>query len=181
MTPAAVAVDATGVARSVTSLRLTTSVNRMYDLDTATADRVVLAGLLLRARELLLRELDTVLSPLGTSHAKYQVLAVVCPEPEGLQLREIAARASVHPTTMTATIDRLVRGGLIERRADPNDRRGILAVATPEGRALYERAHRELSAIQYGLADLDSDTTKSLLDGLDRVAAVLERRDTASE
>ncbi|MGF7236344.1 MAG: hypothetical protein ACQSGP_15475, partial [Frankia sp.] len=67
----------------------------MYDLGPAATGRVLVAGLLLRVRELLLRELDAVLSQLGTSHARYQVLSIVCPEPEGLQLREIAARASV--------------------------------------------------------------------------------------
>ena len=171
--------DAVSAGRSVTRLRLTDSVSKLYDLDAAAIDRVLAAGLLLRVRELLLDKLDTVLSRLGTSHAKYQVLSIVCLEPEGLQLGEIAARASVHPTTMTATIDRLVRGGLIERRANPNDRRGILAIATPAGNSLYERAHAELAAIEYGLADVDSDAIKSLLDGLDKLAIVLERRATA--
>jgi DNA-binding MarR family transcriptional regulator len=75
---------------------------------------------------------------------------------------------------MTATIDRLVRGGLIERRADPDDRRRILAVATREGHNLYRRAHAELAAIEYGLADVDTETVKSLLKGLDNVALVFE-------
>lgn len=167
--------------RSATATRLTNSVSKLYDLGPAATERVLAAGLLLRVRELLLRELDAVLSRLGTSHARYQVLSIVCPEPGGLQLREIAARASVHPTTMTSTIDRLARDGLIERRADPNDRRGILAVATPKGQKLYQQAHAELAAIEYGLADIDSDTIASLIDGLDKVAAVFERRAAGTE
>jgi DNA-binding MarR family transcriptional regulator len=98
-----------------------------------------------------------------------------------VQLSEIAARASVHSTTMTATIDRLVRGGLIERRADPNDRRRILAVATRDGHNLYRRAHAELAAIEYGLADVDSDVIKGLLEGLDNVALAFEREAAESE
>lgn len=64
---------------------------------------------------------------------------------------------------------------------DPNDRRGILAVATREGRKLYKRAHAEHAAIEYGLATVDSGTIKGLLDGLDTVAAVLERQDAGTE
>jgi DNA-binding MarR family transcriptional regulator len=165
--------------RSATGARLSTWVGKMYDLDGAASERVVAAGMLLRVREMLLRDLDDVLGRLGTSHAKYQVLSIVYPEPDGLQLREIAARASVHPTTMTGTVDRLARSGLIERRADPNDRRGILAVATPQGRALYESAHADLARREYGLADVDPDTVRTLVECLDEVAAALERRDAA--
>jgi DNA-binding MarR family transcriptional regulator len=167
------------VARSVTGARLSTWVGKMYDLDAAASERVVAAGLLLRVRELLLRDLDAVLGRLGTSHAKYQVLSIVYPEPDGLQLRDIAERASVHPTTMTGAVDRLARSGLIERRVDPTDRRGILAVATPEGRELYERAHADLVRREYGLADVDPDTVRTLVECLDAVAAALERPDAA--
>ncbi|MGF7239244.1 MAG: MarR family winged helix-turn-helix transcriptional regulator, partial [Frankia sp.] len=81
----------------------------------------------------------------------------------------------------TSSIDRLARDGLIERRADPSDRRGILAVATPKGQELYGQAHAALAAIEYGLADIDSDTVNSLIDGLDKVASVFERPVPGSE
>lgn len=175
------AVSAARAGRSATRVRLTDSVSKVYDLGSAATERVLAAGLLFRVRELLLRKLDAVLSEFGTSHAKYQVLSIVCHVPEGLQLSEIAARASVHPTTMTSTIDRLVRDGLIERQADPTDRRSILAVSTPKGRDLYERARAELAAIEYGLAEVDSKTIRSLLDALDKIAASFERRDATIE
>lgn len=172
-------VDAEDIELSVMRKRLTASVARKYKLDSSATDRVLVAGMLIRVRELLMRELDIVLSEFGTSHARYQVLSIVCDEPAGLQLGEIALRASVHPTTMTATIDRLERDGLLERRPDPNDRRGILAIATPKGQALYRQARKALSATEYGLADMDNVTVKHLLDGLDKVALDLERRDQA--
>jgi DNA-binding MarR family transcriptional regulator len=77
---------------------------------------------------------------------------------------------------MTATIDRMVKAGLIERRSDPTDRRGILAVATSFGYDLYVRAHARLASMEYGLAGVDPETVSSLLDNLDRVAAALEKR-----
>jgi DNA-binding MarR family transcriptional regulator len=34
---------------------------------------------------------------------------------------------------MTGLLDRLEKQGLVERRPDPNDRRGVLVFLTPEG------------------------------------------------
>lgn len=166
-----------GAARSNTTAQLAESLSKVYDPKSAVTDRVLVAGLLLRVRELLLRELDAVLGRHGTSHARFQVLSIICRDHDGLQLREIAAQAAVHPTTMTATIDRLERDGLIERRADPTDRRAILAVATDKGHDVYEQARAELVAIEYGLSDVDLATITSLGEGLDALAAVLEARD----
>ena len=43
---------------------------------------------------------------------------------------------------MTKRLDRMVAAGLIERRADPNDRRGILVRLTRRGRSVIDRALR---------------------------------------
>lgn len=42
--------------------------------------------------------------------------------------------------TMTNRVDRLVGRGLVERRPDPADRRGVLVRLTPAGRALVDAA-----------------------------------------
>jgi DNA-binding MarR family transcriptional regulator len=154
--------------------RLVESVGETYDLDDQATDRVLVAGLLLRVREMVLREIDGNLSQFGTSQARFQVLSILYNEPDGLMLKEIAARASVHPTTMTSTVERLVRDGLIERRALPNNRRTIIAVCTREGRRLYRMAHAKLAAIEYGLSDVDPEVIRSLLRGLDAVAYAFE-------
>ena len=77
---------------------------------------------------------------------------------------------------MTATIDRLERDGLLERRADKSDRRAILAVATEAGHDLFERATAALYEIDYGLKEVDMVTVRKMLDGLDRVSLALEQR-----
>jgi DNA-binding MarR family transcriptional regulator len=41
---------------------------------------------------------------------------------------------------MTKRLDRVASAGLIERRADPNDRRGTLVGLTPKGKAIIDRA-----------------------------------------
>ena len=142
-------------------------------------DVVVAAGLLLRVRELLLRELDAALSAVGTSQARHQVLTIVCHAEDGLQLGEIAARAAVHPTTMTSTVDRLERDGFIERRSDPKDRRGTLAVATRKGQDSYEQGRRALMAIDYGLADVPKATVETAIASLERLALELEQHAAA--
>jgi DNA-binding MarR family transcriptional regulator len=41
----------------------------------------------------------------------------------------VARRAGLHPATMTGILDRLERGGWIDRGRDPADRRGVLVQA----------------------------------------------------
>lgn len=154
--------------------RVADTISRGYDLEPEVAAKAQAAGLLLRVRDLLIRDLDALLAPLGTSNARYQVLAIICRSEDGLQIGEIAARASVHPTTMTSTIDRLRRDGLIRRRSVPSDRRAIKIVATAKGQELYEQARDALVSVEFGLAEVDSSIIDVLLPSLDSVAKVLE-------
>ncbi len=41
----------------------------------------------------------------------------------------LARRAGLHPATMTGILDRLERGGWVDRGRDPSDRRGVLVQA----------------------------------------------------
>lgn len=92
---------------------------------------------------------------------------------------EIASRAALHPATLTGTIDRLVRDGLIKRRAVTKDRRATRIVATQKGIKLYEEARDALIDIGFGLDDISLETIYSLNAALDRVAEVLEQRAAA--
>lgn len=47
---------------------------------------------------------------------------------------ELAEEMNVRPATVTGLTDRLVRQQLIERQADPSDRRLVRVALTPEGR-----------------------------------------------
>jgi DNA-binding MarR family transcriptional regulator len=71
--------------------------------------------------------------------------------------------------TMTNRIDGMVRRGLVERRTDPNDGRGVLVSMTPDGRDRVDVAISHL---------VEAET--ELLAGLsraeqDRLAALLRR------
>jgi MarR family transcriptional regulator, transcriptional regulator for hemolysin len=65
----------------------------------------------------------------------------------------------LQPITLTRLLDRLCDSGLIERRADPNDRRAKRLYLTPQARPLLER-----------LGDLGEELMNTALAGVDREA-----------
>jgi DNA-binding MarR family transcriptional regulator len=85
---------------------------------------------------------------------------------------ELAAREQVKRPTATRVIARLVEAGLVERTADPDDRRCALVSLTAEGRALLRRLReRKTAYLATRLHKLDADDTQAL----ERAADVLER------
>ena len=86
------------------------------------------------------------LAPLGLDGRLLAVLVEAAEHAPALQQR-IGNRLGVDRTTMVALIDRLEAAGFVERRSDPNDRRGHLVHVTSKGkRALSEglRASAEI-------------------------------------
>jgi DNA-binding MarR family transcriptional regulator len=62
-----------------------------------------------------------------------------------LRMSELAARLHVTSSTATGQVDRLVELDLLERHADPNDRRQVVVTATPRAMANIDQM-RELNA-----------------------------------
>ncbi|MEU0123434.1 MarR family transcriptional regulator [Streptomyces albidoflavus] len=52
---------------------------------------------------------------------------------EAMPMRQIARRLKCEPSNVTGIVDRLALRGLVERRADPGDRRIKVAALTAEG------------------------------------------------
>jgi DNA-binding MarR family transcriptional regulator len=110
----------------------------------------------MRAHQILLSELDALLRPFELTFARYEALVLLSFSRTGaLPLRLIGERLMVHPTSVTNTIDRLERAGLVARRPNPQDRRGTLAEITPAGREVVETATAVLMAAEFGLAGYD--------------------------
>lgn len=162
--------------KSKTSARITENLHQGFDLGPEAEAQAVSAALILRLRNLLMKEIDAALAEVDISHARQQVLAVICRLPDGAQMGEIATHAAIHPATLTGTIDRLVRDGLIKRRAVTKDRRASRVVATEKGRQLYAEARDALIDVQFGLADVPTETLNRANIALDKVAEVLEGR-----
>ena len=74
----------------------------------------------------------------GVTRAQWAVL-VRLDRFEGLKQSELAEMLDLQPITLTRLLDRLCENGLIERRADPNDRRAKRLFLTPAARPLLEQ------------------------------------------
>lgn len=55
-----------------------------------------------------------------------------------LRMQELQERSLFTRSGMTRLADRIERAGLIRRERVPDDRRGVYAVVTPEGKRVYE-------------------------------------------
>jgi MarR family transcriptional regulator, transcriptional regulator for hemolysin len=103
----------------------------------------------------------------GISRAQWVVL-IRLDRSEGLKQSELAEILDLQPISLTRLLDRLAENGLIERRADPNDRRANRLYLTPAARPLIEQ-----------LGKLGLDMMETVLDGLDGKANERLLRDLA--
>jgi len=74
----------------------------------------------------------------GVTRAQWAVLARL-DRFEGLKQSELAEMLDLQPITLTRLLDRLCDHGLIERRADPNDRRAKRLFLTDAARPVLEQ------------------------------------------
>ncbi|HEX8807131.1 MAG TPA: MarR family transcriptional regulator [Candidatus Aquilonibacter sp.] len=78
---------------------------------------------------------DRALQNSGLRLGQYQVLRHLW-EDDGLTPREIADRLTVEMPTVTRTVQRMVRDGLVERHAHPDDARSVRIYLTKRGSEL---------------------------------------------
>ncbi|WP_232677112.1 MarR family winged helix-turn-helix transcriptional regulator [Nocardioides sp. R-C-SC26] len=122
---------------------------------------------LMRVQQLVIGRLDQILRPHGLTFARYEALVLLVFSSRGsLPLGKMGERLQVHPTSVTSIAKRLADDGLIARRPHPDDGRAVLAEITPEGRALVERATRDLVDANFtleGVLDDDLAAVSALL------------------
>jgi MarR family transcriptional regulator, organic hydroperoxide resistance regulator len=98
-----------------------------------------------RATHRLLAALDDALADLGLSAAEINALACI----DGhTTVRDLVAATAQRPSTLTGVLDRLERRGLIERAANPADRRSVLVRLTPAGRTHAGRVARAYAELE---------------------------------
>jgi DNA-binding MarR family transcriptional regulator len=116
---------------------------------------------IMRAHQILLSQLDTLLKPHDLTFARYEALVLLTFSKTGaLSLSKIGERLMVHPTSVTNTVDRLERAGLVRRLRNPRDGRGVLAEITDQGREVVRKATADLTEADfamtmYGEAELE--------------------------
>ncbi|AKH84934.1 MarR family transcriptional regulator [Streptomyces sp. CNQ-509] len=112
----------------------------------------------MRAHQILLAQVDAVVKPYGLTFARYEALVLLTFSKAGeLAMSKIGERLMVHPTSVTNTVDRLVKSGYVAKRPNPNDGRGTLASITDRGREVVEQATRDLMAMDFGLSAYDEE------------------------
>jgi DNA-binding MarR family transcriptional regulator len=120
---------------------------------------------IMRAQQLLIARFDGILKPHTLTFARYEALVLLHFSRSGeLPLSVIGRRLMVHPTSVTNTIDRLAGHGLVERRPNPRDGRGVLAAITGAGRAVATHATEDLMADGFGLTAYDDEQLRNLFD-----------------
>jgi DNA-binding MarR family transcriptional regulator len=75
----------------------------------------------------------------GTTLPRFDLMAQLDREPDGLTLGRISRRMMVTNGNVTALAASLVADGLVERRAHATDRRAQFLCLTPHGRQIFER------------------------------------------
>jgi DNA-binding MarR family transcriptional regulator len=137
----------------------------LWETNFGPAAAMRVATSVMRAQQLLLSRFDLTLKPYALTFARYEALVLLHFSRSGeLPLSIIGQRLMVHPTSVTNTIDRLVAQGLVERRPNPRDGRGVLARLTDAGRDTVAAATADLMADQFGLAAYDEAALASIFE-----------------
>jgi DNA-binding MarR family transcriptional regulator len=80
----------------------------------------------------------------GSSHNSedrtfiFRILMLLSRNQEPLTMSELSTELDVPMSSATRIVDGLVRGGMVERVNDPNDRRVVRVTMSQSGRELYE-------------------------------------------
>jgi MarR family transcriptional regulator for hemolysin len=123
-----------------------------------TSPRRELGFLLSDAARALRTLVDQRAREVGMTRAQWSVLVRV-QRSEGLKQSDLAAQIDIAPITLARMIDRLGASGLVERRADPNDRRANRLYLTQAALPVLEK-----------LATIGEAVMAEALDGLDDAA-----------
>ncbi|PZQ23012.1 MAG: MarR family transcriptional regulator [Sphingopyxis macrogoltabida] len=117
----------------------------------------------------------------GITAVQSRVLTYVLRQP-GIRQGPLAELIEVEPITLSRLIDRLEEAGLVERRADPTDRRAwrlhLTAAAEPLLDGLRRTAQDVIDEATEGMTDAERDQLSQLVE---RVRANLSRRECQNE
>ena len=105
-------------------------------------DRIAIWRELVVAHDLLMKQFQAELKrDFELSVSEYDALLRLTLAPEyRLQMGEIAGALLFSSGAATKLFDRLCQRGLVERSADPSDRRSVIVTLTKDGSALIRRA-----------------------------------------
>lgn len=135
-----------------------------------------IASILADASRLLRRNFDVRARDIGVTRPQWQVLTVLRRH-EGINQGGLAEQLDVEPITVCRMVDRLQEASLVERRADPADRRSWRLFLTPKAHELLgdlrPLADELIEDALEGLALADREALRGMLE---RIRDNLSRR-----
>lgn len=122
-----------------------------------------------RTAQVAARWIAVALKPLGLSEAQFNVLRILRGAgPEGLPSARIGERMVRHDPDLTRLLDRLEKGGLVEKVRDTRDRRVVIARITRAGlRAVAGASEAARAAVGAALGPLGPRRLQTLADLLE--------------
>lgn len=144
------------------------------DLD---PEPMALVARLARLGALLERRLAGAVATHGLSVGEFDVLATLRRnEASGLSPKRLLEEILLSSGAMTHRIDRLEAAGLVERRPDPADRRGVIVRLTRQGRAVVDPAVADrFEDARQVTSLLPRDARRALTAGMRRLLVALEQ------
>ncbi|MHB1068168.1 MAG: MarR family winged helix-turn-helix transcriptional regulator [Candidatus Nanopelagicales bacterium] len=134
------------------------------------ADGMAAVTSIVRAQQIVLQRIDTVLRPLDLTFARFEILTLLSFTKNGaLPMTRMGALLQVHPTSVTSAVDRLESQGFVERLPHPTDRRAVLASITEAGRARALAATAALNGQvfeQLGISEQQTNNLRMVLRAL---------------
>ena len=114
------------------------------------------------------RFLDETLAEFNLDHAEWKLLGLLARRGNGYTSSpgELARMMDLSSGAMTNRLDRLEAAGLLRRRPDPDDRRGIQVELTAQGRRVYEETLSVQAAKEEFVASALTQTEKKQLNAL---------------
>lgn len=117
----------------------------------------------------------------GITALQSRVLTYLARYP-GMRQGPLAELIEVEPITLSRMVDRLEEGGLVERRADPTDRRAWQLYLTAQAEPLLDHLRQTAKAVVAEATEGMSDAEREMLAALvERVRANLSRRECQKE
>ena len=102
----------------------------------------------------------------GMTRAQWIILARLDKQP-GMSQNELATICEVEPITVGRLIDRLEARGMVERRADPNDRRIRRLHLLPAAQPILAKIAQAREALDEDIREgLDDDLRETVVDAL---------------
>ena len=120
------------------------------------------------------------LAPQGLSEGRFILLFLLEGHRNGLPPHTLADLAGVARATITGLVDGMVRDGLVERNANPEDRRSNLVVLTRKGRAVGKKVFPgQAEVLANALATLSVADRRQLSKLLGKVSSALAEPEAA--